>query len=413
MNTTGNDVIRDAVVIDDTTAIAVGSGIVLITKSRGRSWSEIPGSYPSGSWYAVDYNPATNVLVAFGRLSEQTFTAMRSTDGGLSWETISGSHAWTRTVDHAGDGVWFMGGGAGAISTPQVRRSVDDGRTWTVLSFPATLSSVAEVHFSDKDTGLVTDGDIIWRTTNGGDTWDIVLDLATEGLKGISFAGDDTWFVVQGDFWSPDGATVHKSTANGALGTWQSMSLNGIVRAPSTVLFSTPEHGFMTSGANSDSDPKGIFRTEDGGLTWAEEQSPTGDWEFAPIAVWDKNRIIAVGGPTGVGLTTSGGNGTPIIIVSNERGITESAIPSFDLDQNYPNPFSRMTTIDYSVRETADVMLAVYDLLGREVERLVDGTMPTGKHTVQFTPSGLASGMYIMRIQVGDVSTTKQIMYVR
>ena len=130
-------------------------------------------------------------------------------------------------------------------------------------------------------------------------------------------------------------------------------------------------------------------------------------------AIFDANRIIAIGGPTGVGLTTSGGSGMPVIIVSNEPIPGENVVLSFDLEQNYPNPFSRETTFAYSLDEPTRVVLSVYDLLGREVERLVDESRPAGRHETQFRPSGLASGVYLARIQIGDTSKTRRIMHVR
>ena len=78
-----------------------------------------------------------------------------------------------------------------------------------------------------------------------------------------------------------------------------------------------------------------------------------------------------------------------------------------DLSQNYPNPFNPQTTIDYSLAQGANVRLAIYDMMGREVEVLVNGHRPAGKHTVRFDASHLASGSYLYRIRTEAHTTTK------
>ena len=67
--------------------------------------------------------------------------------------------------------------------------------------------------------------------------------------------------------------------------------------------------------------------------------------------------------------------------------------------QNYPNPFNPTTQIRFTLPEQSQVSLVVYDMLGREVVRLVDEVLPAGEQTVRFDASNLANGVYIYRIQ--------------
>ncbi|MDX1419710.1 MAG: T9SS type A sorting domain-containing protein, partial [Rubricoccaceae bacterium] len=76
-----------------------------------------------------------------------------------------------------------------------------------------------------------------------------------------------------------------------------------------------------------------------------------------------------------------------------------------------PNPFARQTTISYEVAAPADVRLAVYDVLGREVAVLVDGRVEAGTHSAVFNASDLAAGTYVYRLQVGnDVRTGRMTL---
>ena len=95
------------------------------------------------------------------------------------------------------------------------------------------------------------------------------------------------------------------------------------------------------------------------------------------------------------------------------ESVETSEIPTeFALEQNYPNPFNPVTTIRYSVAESAKVRLAVYDVLGRQVALLADGLMQAGQHEVRFDAANLPSGTYLYRLQtpVGSYSKTLVLM---
>ena len=75
-------------------------------------------------------------------------------------------------------------------------------------------------------------------------------------------------------------------------------------------------------------------------------------------------------------------------------------LPGFvKLSRNYPNPFNPETTIEYTLPQAESVRLVVYDVLGREVARLVDGVQPAGRHSVRFSGGELSSGTYVYRLE--------------
>ena len=85
---------------------------------------------------------------------------------------------------------------------------------------------------------------------------------------------------------------------------------------------------------------------------------------------------------------------------------------AFDL-QNYPNPFNPTTEIRFTLREAGPVSLAVYDVQGREVSRLVDEALEAGPHAVAFDASGLPTGTYLYRLTVGGETATGQMALVK
>jgi len=96
----------------------------------------------------------------------------------------------------------------------------------------------------------------------------------------------------------------------------------------------------------------------------------------------------------------------------NEKNATTDP-KSFSLSQNYPNPFNPSTIIGYQLPTKALVTLKVYDVLGREVETLVNAGQTAGIHSVTFDASGLSSGVYFYRVQAGTFTETKKLMVLK
>jgi hypothetical protein len=83
------------------------------------------------------------------------------------------------------------------------------------------------------------------------------------------------------------------------------------------------------------------------------------------------------------------------------------------LDHNYPNPFNHSTLLSYQLSVPLNVKLAVYDVIGREVALLVDERKPAGEYRVEFNAAGLASGVYIYRLQAGGFVQTGTMILIR
>ncbi|MDP8237878.1 MAG: T9SS type A sorting domain-containing protein [Candidatus Hatepunaea meridiana] len=80
----------------------------------------------------------------------------------------------------------------------------------------------------------------------------------------------------------------------------------------------------------------------------------------------------------------------------------------FDIISVHPNPFNSTTRISYSLDSDANITLSLFDLSGREVARLVNNPMTSGKHSISWDASDLSSGIYMCRLSAGSkVKTTK------
>lgn len=85
----------------------------------------------------------------------------------------------------------------------------------------------------------------------------------------------------------------------------------------------------------------------------------------------------------------------------------EQLVPSvLTLSQNYPNPFNPTTTIEFTVTEVSNVKIILYDLLGREIMRIVDGLYNPGvRYRVSIDGKRLASGTYIYRLEARSLAS--------
>ncbi len=86
---------------------------------------------------------------------------------------------------------------------------------------------------------------------------------------------------------------------------------------------------------------------------------------------------------------------------------------SFALYPNYPNPFNPNTTIKYSVKDPRHIKLTVFNLLGNHVATLVDESKSPGIYTADFDASQLSSGIYVYKLQAGNMEQTRKMLLVK
>ena len=83
------------------------------------------------------------------------------------------------------------------------------------------------------------------------------------------------------------------------------------------------------------------------------------------------------------------------------------------LSRAYPNPFNAQTKVTYGMPEAGNVSIKVFDLAGRLVATLIDGQQIAGNHMTVWNGSNSASGIYLIKMQSADFSTTRKVMLMR
>lgn len=86
---------------------------------------------------------------------------------------------------------------------------------------------------------------------------------------------------------------------------------------------------------------------------------------------------------------------------------------SYQLLQNYPNPFASATTIGYAIPHASNVTLEVFDVMGRKVATLVDGLVPAGSHQASFNAAALSAGVYVYQLSANGSVQTQRMTVVK
>lgn len=92
--------------------------------------------------------------------------------------------------------------------------------------------------------------------------------------------------------------------------------------------------------------------------------------------------------------------------------VTASPV-QFSVDQNFPNPSNPTTTISYTIPNRSHVTLSVFNTLGQKVAELVNSDKDAGAYSVTFDASGLASGVYLYRMEAGSFVLTKKLVVIK
>jgi hypothetical protein len=105
-------------------------------------------------------------------------------------------------------------------------------------------------------------------------------------------------------------------------------------------------------------------------------------------------------------------------VVNNVETNIDPSLLTFNLDQNYPNPFNPTTRISFTIPTTASggnlhVDLFVYDVMGREITRIVDEEKAPGNYEIEFDAADLPSGIYFYRLTTAEFSLSKKMTLIK
>jgi len=328
------------------------------------------------------------------------------------WKTTNGGVNWTLIGTLSPGRMQFINLNLGwSIINEGMAKTTNGGVQWSFYSFDPICPncSMNDVFFHDPDTGY-TAGDYwnssqnmgyvhIFKTINGGSSWN---------LKFVYQSNANPYAPQLGHFFFPKTqrqigyalgsyeiyAGLYKTTNSGE--NW--FFKKQFQYAASFQWFTSIDTGWVTSTQGR------IMFTSDGGSNFIAY--PTGTTS-------DLNRIFFINDTTG---WVAGNNG---VILARNAGLLgiqliNNELPqSFSLSQNYPNPFNPVTRIKFNLPVSSDVKLVIYDVLGREIETLLNENKKPGSYEVNWDGSRYASGVYFYKLITDEFVETKKMVLVK
>jgi len=325
-------------------------------------------------------------------------------------------------------------------------------------SFGDSVYYLIGLYFVDPQTGYViasgpgSSSNALLNTTDGGNSWHYVLPFQ-EGI----FIRAIRWFSGIG-YMIYENSILERvffiSTTDGGA-TWTSPIQPGLLSA-SKVAFAN-EHTILISGINNQFKGTLVMST-DYGISWQLLRSYDNKHNVAGVdAVWNSNTLLVYGlyqstsfAYLYIDISIDLGNnwnysGLPqfrnymaynskmvdeqnwyligtidlqqgFVLYTDNTTIKEgekSVAVSFQLYQNYPNPFNPVTTIKYSIPIASNAKLEILNILGEQVELLVNETKPVGSYEAIWDASNMSSGIYFYRIQAGDFLQTRKMVLMK
>lgn len=149
-----------------------------------------------------------------------------------------------------------------------------------------------------------------------------------------------------------------------------------------------------------------ILRTTNGGTTWISQTGGT-IYSLFGVSFTDANNGSAVGFEGTILRTTNGG-------VTFVGDVKLNEVPEkYSLGYNFPNPFNPSTTIRYAVLQQSLVTIKVFDILGNEVETLLNAEKSKGTYDLTWNAFNKPSGVYFYRIEAGAFIQTRKMLLMK
>jgi len=315
----------------------------------------------------------------------------KSSDNGITWDTTASvDTAQTHIVDMAlyTDNSVLLG------IFGYIRRSTDKGASWTTIINGLLNRIIKNIAVTDEGIVYAVSLDKLYRANHIDSSFIVIKDniYSVSPIYNRIAVGSDGLIFFADNNTNPG---IYRSINYGD--SWLKVNDESVA---SLSLF---EDKYVAAGLGSG---QGIMLSSDKGDTWTTINEGLPSQSYITWNEMDSDGYLyAAVNDLGVYKTNS--------IVTSVADHPNAEINDFVLKQNYPNPFNPQTRIDYSIEQSGNVRLKVYDILGNEVAVLVDEYQSPGKYSVTFIPKNLSSGVYIYKLTAGEFTDTKKLVLIK
>jgi photosystem II stability/assembly factor-like uncharacterized protein len=370
----------------DTGYVAGANGRILKTTNGGLSWDTQTSGTTIGLGSIRFTNDSTGYILGS---ANNLCIILKTTNGGLNWfQQFTGTTPlWS---------IYFVDLNTGyGVGSYTFAKTTNAGVNWYFQN--SNIYGLSNIYFTDANTGYVcgTDGRIM-KTISGGFSWNTLVSNTNLSLSSVFFPNASTGYIAGSGFIFPNfWRIILKTTDSGNSWVNQMFSGNSLY----TIYFNNVNTGY-TAGEGGV-----ILKTTNGGINWISQTSSTSSY-LTEIFFYDLSTGYCVGGYGTILKTTNGGL-TGLESLSNE-------VPKeYKLHQNYPNPFNPATKIKFQLKDAGAVNLTIYDMLGRELELLVNEELKPGTYEVNWKAANLPSGVYFYRLQTEKYNETLKMILIK
>jgi len=314
----------------------------------------------------------------------------KTTNGGLSWTAIA-------STGYSGvSNFYFINENTGWCTSNYLLYRTENGNNFTTDSLPVSPGSTNSLYFTSPNTGYFYGSNkYLYKSTNKGTNW-VLRGMPDMVMTNYLFT-DTSNIYMCGYFSNANSGLIRKST-NGGL-NW-----NTILSSDSTLIHKIFFLNSLTGYAIGNY--KYVFRTSNGGNNWTIQTPDTSALcGIKSISFINPYTGWLAGNYGKVYNTTNGG--------STFANNTTEIVNNYNLCQNYPNPFNPMCNVQFTMCNAGNVKIVVYDVMGREVQTLVDERLSAGTYEVKFDGSGLTSGVYFYRMTTDGFAETRKMLLIK
>jgi photosystem II stability/assembly factor-like uncharacterized protein len=378
--------------VDDNNGYAFTStGGIIRTTDGGTTWANANTPFGTTAIYAAHVFSANKTIAVGGSAK-----AFMTTDGGATWTAV------TTNIPGSFFTVRFYDDNFGVIAgynspNPVASKTTDGGVTWTALTFPTEFdgNSLWGVGFRNSNTYWLSGiNGAIYYTTDGGTTWNNTKPATGNTLYSFAVVGDDMWL-------SGTQGTILKGYSSPFIPV-------NLVSFSANVVDDQVSLNWKTA---TETNNKGFEVERNSGIGWNKISFISGKGTTSEGTSYSYTDNPQTNGLVQYRLKQIDFDGT--YEYSNVVEVNIGAPAKFELAQNYPNPFNPVTTIKYSLATKANVELKIYNILGKEVARLVNENQDAGNYSVEFNATKLSSGVYFYEINAGSFNAKKKMILIK
>jgi hypothetical protein len=347
---------------------------VYISTNSGSSWVQTALNNRNVRSFAVNGN---NIFAG-----TDEYGVYLSTNNGSSWTQTALYYTTVWSLAISGNNI-FAGTDNG------VYLSTNNGSTWTQTALTETIVSSLAINGNNIFAGT---WDGAYLSTNNGSSW-IQIGLYDKDVYSFAVSGNNI-------FAGTDNG-VYLSTNNGS--SWTQTGFNN------QYIYSLAVNGnYIFAGTqNYPSGSCGVYLSTNNGSSWIQKNEGFNVIPTISALLIANNYIFAGTYEQSVWRRLYSE------IINSMQDISTGVPSAFSLEQNYPNPFNPITKIRFDLPKNVNVKLTIYDMLGREVETIVNEHLNAGSYEVTFDGTKYTSGVYYYRLNAGEFVETKKMILLK